>query len=129
MKRDGATTTTRVTQGEEALRENLAEALGEGGSQQRERRVQPLDGRCVIYFPLLPRVAAERSNRRGVPRARATRPDEPILYPTTTVFHPRTTLLLSSPRPPGRPAKILRKSQAAMNHAAAGDALLHTRGK
>jgi hypothetical protein len=75
------------------------------GEANRRSRWTPL---CNLF----PFASASRPNvgsTGGSPRA--IRPDEPILYTTTTVFHPRTT--------PGRAAKILRKSQPALNHAGA----------
>lgn len=73
----------------------------------RVKRVDVAAGRrCVIYFPSLPR-RGRTLNRRGVPRALHAPMNQS--YTTTTVFHPRTTL--------GKTAKILRKSQPAINHA------------
>lgn len=80
--------------------------LGERGLG-RVKRVDVAAGRrCVIYFPSLPR-RGRTLNRRGVPRALYAPMNQS--YTTTIVFHSRTTL--------GRAAKILRKSQAMINHA------------
>jgi hypothetical protein len=86
---------------------------GMGGVLRGLRRVKRIDvaagRRCVIYFPSLPR-RGRTSDRRGVPRALHAPMNQS--HTTTTVFHPRTTLV-------GRAAKILRKSQAMINHAGA----------
>jgi len=83
------------------------ESLASGRGLGRVKRIDVAAGRrCVIYFPSLPR-RGRTLNRRGVPRALYAPMNQS--YTTTTVFHSRTTL--------GRAAKILRKSQAMINHA------------
>ena len=90
-------------EGKAARGESCLEERGLG----RVKRIDVAAGRrCVIYFPSLPR-RGRTLNRRGVPRALYAPMNQS--YTTTTVFHSRTTL--------GRAAKILRKSQAMINHA------------
>lgn len=95
--------TVKKDEGETEARGESCRGLG------RVKRVDVAAGRrCVIYFPSLPR-RGRTLNRRGVPRALYAPMNQS--YTTTTVFHPRTTL--------GRAAKILRKSQAMINHTGA----------